>query len=112
MTYRKWTRTKGIPADLTLREEVKDRTGNSKWEDRLISDATNSIMLGLNLSNNLNWDSHLNTGKKAILPALRRQIGLLSKLSYVISKRAKLRLVNYLVLSRLLYGLLGWVKIT
>ena len=94
MTWQKRARTQGLSPELTVVEEVKDRTGISRYEDKHITDKESCIILGLNLKTNLTWDSHLNSGKRAILPAGRKQIGLLSRISCNISKKVKLQLVN------------------
>ena len=108
MTHQKRAKTGGIPPDLTIREETKDRRGQIKWQDKLITDNPNCRILNMNLNRNLSWDNHLNTGKKALLPALRRQIGMISRLGQAMSKKAKLKLVNCLVINRLQYGLCLW----
>ena len=65
-------------------------------------------MLGLILRNNLNWDSHLTSGKGALLPALRRQIGLITRISHNMSQKVRLNLVNCLIMSRLSYMICAW----
>ena len=52
------------------------------------------------------------TGKKAILPAVRRQLGALQSLRHVLSSKAKLQLVNSLILSRLIYVISLWGNMT
>ena len=108
MTYQKRTKLAGIPPDLSVRELVTDRNGQKTWGDRHITDSVTTRMLGLNLNGNLGWDSHVTNGKKALLPALRRRIGMISRLGDSLSIRARLHLVNALVLSRLTYGLCVW----
>ena len=108
MTHQKRAKNEGIPPDLTIREETKDRRGQITWQDKLITDNPNCRILGMNLNRNLSWDNHLNTGKKALLPALRRQIGMISRIGQAMTKKAKLQLVNSLVISRLQYGLCIW----
>ena len=75
MSYQKRTKTRGVPPDLTIQEEVKDRQGRTRIQDKLITDSGECKMLGLRLKNSQTWDAHLNTGYKAVLPGLRRQIG-------------------------------------
>ena len=101
MTYQKKTKIAGIPPDLTVRELVPGRDGQMTWGDRHITDSTTTRMLGLNLNANLGWDSHINTGKKALLPALRRRLGMIARLKDSLSMRARLHLVNALIISRL-----------
>ena len=65
-------------------------------------------MLGVNLQNNLSWDQHLSSGKKALLPAVRRQLGMLSRISRNMSKRGHLQLINCLVMSKIAYVICIW----
>ena len=98
----------GIPPDLTISENVTDRNGRTTTQDKLITDSGGCRMLGLTLKNSQTWDAHLSTGQKAILPTLRRQIGLLSRVGQRMSKAARLKLVNCLVLSRMSYMICIW----
>ena len=108
MVHQKRSRTRGIPPDLTVRQEVTDRNGRVKMEDTLLTDSGYCRMLGLNIKNNLTWDAHLNTGKKALLPAMRSRIGMLHRLGNNISMKARLQLVNSLVMSRVIYMICIW----
>ena len=108
MTHQKRSKISGIPPDLTVSEDCKDRQGSTTVKDKLITDSGTCRMLGLQFRNNLTWDNHLQLGKKALLPALRRQLGLLSKIGQNMSKKARLNLVNCLVLSRLSYAICIW----
>ena len=60
------------------------------------------------MSNNLTWSGHLSTGKKTVLPAVHRSLGMLSRLSKNMSKKTLLQLVNSLAMSRLAYGMCIW----
>ena len=64
------------------------------------------------MHNNLLWDAHLSSGKKAILPAVRRQLGMISTISRNMSKKARLQLVNALALSKLTYMMCLWGNAT
>ena len=108
MMHQKRSKISGIPPDLTVTEECKDRHGRTVTQDKLITDSGTCRMLGLSFRNNLTWDNHLHIGKKALLPALRRQIGLLTKIGQHMSKKARLNLVNCLVMSRLTYAIYIW----
>ena len=112
MTHQKRAKIHGIPPELTVQELVTDRTGQEKLEDNLITDKKITRMLGLNLQNNLMWDGHLSTGKKAVLPGARRQIGMLSKLACNMGFKARLHLMNSLVISRLTYMMCIWGNTT
>ena len=108
MSHQKRSKTRGLPPDLTVPEETVDRLGRRKMQDRLISDKGGCRMLGLNLKNSQSWDEHMCSGKKAILPTMRKQIGLLSRITQNMSKSARLKLVNALVLSRMSYMICIW----
>ena len=108
MTHQKRSKIRGIPPDLTVKEEITDRAGISRLDDRLISDKPICKLLGLSLQNNLTWDAHLSTGPKAVLPAVRRQLGMLHKLRDKISQKAMLLLVNSLALSKMAYAMTLW----
>ena len=41
--------------------------------EKIILPETNICLLGVNLEQNLSWNSHLLTVKKSLLPALRKQ---------------------------------------
>ena len=108
MTYQKRTKLAGVPPDLTVSELTTNRHGERKIEDRHITDKSNTRMLGLNLNSNLGWDNHVNTGKGALLPQLRRKLGMISRLKDSLSKKAILHLVNAIIMSRLSYGICIW----
>ena len=82
---------------------VKDKDGNEKLEDKFITDKPQCRMFGMNLKNNLTWDGHLSSGKRAVLPAVWKKIGMLSRIAPNLSKKAQLQLMNSLALSKLTY---------
>ena len=51
-------------------------------------------------------------GKKAILPAVRKQLGMASKIGNCLSMKARLQLANSLVLSKLSYMVCLWRNAT
>ena len=112
MSHQKRAKISGIPPDLTVREQVTTRTGQIILQDKLISDRPTHRMLGLGLQNNLSMESHLSSGNKAILPAVRRQLGFLSRIRPLISTKAALLLVNSLALSKLSYAIAIWGNTT
>ena len=57
-------------------------------------------LLGGNISNNLCWDEHLESGKKSILPRLRKQLGALCLLSRKLPRASRLLLSNGLFMSK------------
>ena len=103
MSHQKRSKLRGIPPELSVTELVRD-----KLEDSHITDSTYSRFLGLNLKNNLGWEAHLSTGKRAILPTIRKHLGAIHSLRGFLTKRAKLQLANSFIISRLLYGMSLW----
>ena len=110
MTAQKRGRLRGSPPQLQVMErmEDKDAPGNFLLTEKIISDSRSCRTLGMNTQNNLGWESHLISGKNAILPAVRRQLGMLNRMSKILSKKAKLQLANCLILSRLTYRICLW----
>ena len=103
MTHQKRAKLRGVPPELTVRERIGDA-----WTDKHIVDNKTPRILGLNLQNNLSWDGHLTSGKKPLLPSVRRQIGMLSRLKDCLSQSARKRLMESLVLSKLTYAVSIW----
>ena len=65
-------------------------------------------ILGANVSGNLLWHHHLESGVKALLPAARRQLGLLRHLGNKLPMRTRNNLAKGLILSRLNYLMPLW----
>ena len=112
MSQQKKTRLRGVPPELTASEKVVDMTGGVKFIDKHITDSKCCRTLGLNLLNNLSWEGHISSGKRAILPCARRQLGRLHKLRDSLSSKVKLQLCNSLVISHLTYGICLWGQAT
>ena len=108
MSHQKRAKARGIPPDLTVDKEIENRDWTIRLEDKMISDKTNCRLLGINIQNNLIWDAHLSSGKKAILPAVRRQLRMISTISRNMSRKVRLQLVNALALSKLTYMMCLW----
>ena len=110
MCQQKRAKMQGIPPDLTVSELVEDKRtpGVLKLEDKLISDSKICRTLGMILNNNLSWEAHLLSGEKAVLPAARKQLGMLLKLKDNISQKVRLQLANSLILSKITYGICLW----
>ena len=53
-------------------------TVNAKGEEKTIKPQQSIRLLGVNLEQNLTWNSHILTGEKALLPAMRQQLGALT----------------------------------
>ena len=103
MTKQKRGRLQGIPPELMIQELVKD-----KIEDKLITDTPTCRILGSNFRNNLSWEGHLEKSKKAILPAIRRQLGALYSIQNALSFKARLKLANSLIVGKLGYMICLW----
>ena len=112
MTKQKRNRLRGIPPELTVTETVTDRRGNDRQDDRLLSDSKTCRILGLNLQNNLAWEAHLTTGKKPVLSAVRRQLGMIGTIKDKLSFKARLNLVSSLGISKMLYMICQWGNAT
>ena len=65
-------------------------------------------LLGGNLNKYMSWKHHIEQGPKAVLPALRSQIGILTFLSKNIPRKSKQLLANGLVISKVLYLIAMW----
>ena len=111
MSCQKHAKIHGIPPDLTL-QEIVYRNGREVLEDVHITDKKHCRFLGLTMQNNLTWEAHLTSGRKAVWPAVRRTIGMISKLSQHMSMKCKLQLMNSLVLSKLTYMVGVWGNTT
>ena len=107
MSKQKRARCPGIPPDLTVHVNTEIGT-----QDEHITDSLYCRILGGNLRNNLSWDSHLSSGKKAILPAVRKKLGALHSLRKSLPIKAKLKLVNSFVVSKLSYIVCLWGNTT
>ena len=95
MMPQKRTKITGNSPTLT----VKDKNG----ADKLLQVGKFTRILGANISNNLTWSHHLETGDEAILPKIRKQIGALNLLSKTIPRSSRLLLANGLIMSRVCY---------
>ena len=107
MLHQKRAKSKGIPPELTVSVLEK-----GVLIDKHISDSPQCRTLGINLRNDLSWENHLQTGKKAILPSIRRQLGGLMSLKHTISMKGKLHLVNALLISSITYLICIWGNTT
>ena len=107
MCKQKRARLPGIPPDLTVQQYVA-----GKLQDKHITDIPVCRILGTNLQNNLGWEAHLVMGKYAVLPKIRSQIGMLCKLKDSLSQKARLHLVNSLIISKFSYMISLWGNTT
>ena len=95
MIAQKRGKTPGLPPSLTVRKD--DGTLKS------ITDSQHTRILGANLENNMLWQSHLETGTKALFPSIRRQLGRLKSLGKLIPMSSRPNLAKGLIGSRFSY---------
>ena len=93
-------RTPGDPPELSVM--------NSRRQQEIITDSNQCRILGMNIQNNATCNSHLETGKKPLLPSLRRNLGALRHLGKQIPSGSKNTLARGLILSRLSYLISIW----
>ena len=103
MCHQKRSKLRGIPMELTVEETIEGRV-----QDKHILDNRTCRTLGANLKNDMTWEVHLLTGKKPVLPGIRRQLGVLHKLGRHLSLKDRLQLTNAMILSRLTYLIALW----
>ena len=107
MARQKRWRVNGDPPELKV--EILE---NNKITEKTIKNKEYCRTLGGNIKNDLSWDMHLSSGKNALLPAIRRQLGALNSLKFVLSKKAKLQLVNGFIISKINYIICLWGNTT
>ena len=95
MIAQKRSKTTGQPPSLTVRKE------NGEW--KTIYDAKYTRILGANIENNMGWNAHMETGKKALLSQCRKLLGQLRHNSKLIPKSCRRNIVNSLLISKLTY---------
>ena len=79
------------------------QTLNSKQEVEIIKVQGHCRILGLNVQNDLSWNSHLETGSKPLLPAIRRSLGNLRHLGKLVPFKSRNILARGMILSKLSY---------
>ena len=99
MISQKRVRTPGLPPSIVVRDGQIDKTVVDKGFTRI---------LGANIERNMSWQSHLETGPKSLLPAVRRQLGHLSHIGKLIPVKSRLALATGLIVGRLNYLLPLW----
>ena len=100
MIKQKRGRTVGEPPELTV--------GNNRQEIEIVKDKNHCKILGINFQNNLTWSTHLETGVKALLPSLRKNLGALKNLDRKIPPKSRNILAGGLMISGLQYLLSIW----
>ena len=100
MIKQKKCRMAGRPPTLTVRTEDN--------QIKEIEDAEVCRILGLNLQKNITWKSHLETGNKALLPAVRKCLGSLKHVGKMIPRNSRNILARGLISSKLMYLIGIW----
>ena len=100
MTKQKRPRLKGIQPLLT--------TTNKTGEIKQIKPNKSIRLLGMNLNENLSWNSHLHNGDKALIPAMRKTLGSLKHISSQIPLKSRKLLASSLILSKMQYCIALW----
>ena len=103
MSRQKRCRITGTTPTLEVTESI-----DGILTDKIITDKMYCRTLGGNIRNDMSWDAHLNTGKKALLPSVRKLLGSLHSLRKVLSQKAKLQLVNSFIGGKLNYIMCVW----
>ena len=100
MLYQRRTTINGEPPTL----ETIDEKGNPK----IISTNKEALLLGGTFHESTSWKAHIETGDEAILPKLRKKLGMLKFISRGMDKKSKLLLANAYIISRIIYLLPLW----
>ena len=85
---------------------MKIQTKPGTW--KTIENKSHFRILGANIQGNALWQAHLETGEKALFPALRKQLGMLKHLGSKIPKTSRNKLVKGLIHSRFAYLIPLW----
>ena len=102
MIKQKKGRTPGEPPHLMVEDPEK------QGELIKIKDAKNFRLLGANLQGNIHWKHHLETGKKAVLPTIRKQLGSLQQLGKQLPQSTRKTLAEGMLLSKFSYLIAQW----
>ena len=100
MLPQKRGRTPGLPPQLVVEEEP------GVWKE--IVDTGQMRILGVNIQANMSWTEHLDFGKKALLPHVRKQLGALVHLGKKVPLNCRRTLATGLILSRIQYVISIW----
>ena len=100
MIPQKRGRNPGVPPSLEV--------NISETEKKIISYSGICRILEINFQLNRSWFSHLESGEKALLLKIRKQIGVLKHLEEKIPRSSRKILANSLILSRFSYLVAIW----
>ena len=74
-------------------------------DDKQIAPSKSARLLGMNVSRDMSWVPHMIMGPEAILPLCKSKLGALYKIGKFYPQVIRLKLVNALIMSRILYGI-------
>ena len=99
MVRQKRVRLRTDPPELNVQTPEGMKTIKSNVSERL---------LGINLQNDTSWKSHLQTGEKPLMSALRKRLGALKHLGTQVPKNGRKLLATGLIISKLIYMIPVW----
>ena len=99
MVRQKRVRLRTDPPELNVQTPEGMKTIKSNVSERL---------LGINLQNDTSWKSHLQTGDKPLMSALRKRLGALKHLGTQVPKNGRKLLATGLIISKLIYMIPVW----
>ena len=100
MVGQKRVKTAGSPPTL----EELDKDGKVK----VIKCIKEVRLLGTTIQDNLSWGAHLESGSDALLPQVRKSIGILKHIGKIMPTRSKKLVAEGIILSRLIYMIAIW----
>ena len=100
MMKQKMARIHGEPPSIS----VLDQDNNMKT----IKAGKDTLLLGATLQDNTTWQSHLETGDNALIPKIRRKLGVIKHIARDFTQEAKLLLINGYVMNQILYLIPLW----
>ena len=90
----------GIPPSLIVKQD--------NGEDKVVKDSKYTRILGANIANNMLWNYHLESEKKALLPQIRKQLGQFKHHGRLIPLSSRKMIANGLLKSKLNYLMSQW----
>ena len=100
MVAQKRAKCRGTPPSIN----ATDKNGLPK----IIQSGNSTRILGMNIQDNLHWNSHLEEGEKAVLPILRSRLGQLRHIGHLLPAGSRLTLANGMICSKLHYLIGVW----
>ena len=107
MSKQKHGKLRGNPPSLVVQVLKDDRI-----VDKTIVDNSSCRFLGATLQNSQLWQNHLVSGKKAVFPGIKKQLGALYHLRDALPQKGRLLMANSFVIGRLVYLLPLWGSAT